>query len=79
MVLRTLNPLANMRALIEGWTFIKCHGQLILEMVRGDLTGRFSYPCADSQEKNKGSRIYPIGSNVPLLLTKTGFIGALQG
>ena len=41
MFLRVLNPLENMRALFEAWTFIRRYGRLILEMVRNDLTGRY--------------------------------------
>ena len=41
MILRILNPLANIRALAEGWSLLVRHRRLIIQMVWGDLTGRY--------------------------------------
>jgi lipopolysaccharide transport system permease protein len=41
MVLRIFSPLANIRALSEAWTLLRRHARLVVEMSRGDLTGRY--------------------------------------
>ncbi len=41
MVQRLVSPRANIRALFEGGSLLRRHARLILEMSRGDLTGRY--------------------------------------